>query len=146
MSGCVLIVEDHRPTSALMTTAFDEVSPAITCRVVETGEDAMAVLAGENEPEAVPDLVLLDLDLPGMDGYAVLEALERDERLRALPVVVVSDITERATIDRCYELGARTFVSKPNDLNGFLSFAETLTDYWFRLATRPSKVLTDGNP
>lgn len=138
----VLIVEDHAPTARLFVEAFEGAAPGVSCVDVRTGEMALEHLTGECAATREPGLVLLDLDLPGMDGFEVLEKLYSHPELRGTPVVVVSGNTSSEAVERCYELRARTFIPKPDDWDEFTALAESIARYWFETADRP----TGGRP
>lgn len=137
-SGRVLIVEDHVPTSRLMATAFHEMEGDITCVEVRTAEKAIEFLTRTGAPSEAAEIVLLDLDLPDDDGFAVLETLRDDPELCRKPVIVVSSTPSQEAINRCYELHARTFIPKPDDWDEFTGTARAIADYWFGFAACPT--------
>lgn len=139
VSPRVLIVEDHGPTSHLMVRALNEAAPAVTCVEVRTAAKALEFLTHSDDDG--PDVVLLDLDLPDKDGFDVLKALNSHPTLSRTPVIIVSGDTRPATIDRCYEMRARTFIEKPEGWDEFLSVAQAIAEYWFETATIPSTCL-----
>ncbi len=135
----VLVVEDHPPTAELLTTALEEADPSVSSSVVHGGSDCLAVLHGEDESMSYPDLVLLDLDLPDITGFVVLETRAENPVLCQIPTVVVSGRDDSETVLQCYEQGANGFISKPDDFDGYLSIAETVVQHWFSLAELPEK-------
>ena len=137
-TGRVLIVEDHLPTSRLMATAFQEVASGVTCIEVGTAEKALEFLTQTGNPSDTPEIVLLDLELPNNDGFAVLRTLKNDPELRRKPVVVMSATQSQEAINRCYELHARTFISKPDEWEEFVEIAEAVSTYWFAAAECPA--------
>lgn len=139
--GRVLIVEDHVPTSRLMATAFHEAPSEVTCVEVRTAEEALRFLTRQGDPSHEPEIVLLDLDLPGGSGFDVLQTLKNDPELRRKPVVVVSARTSQDAINRSYDLHARTFIRKPDDWSGFMDLATAITHYWFQTAKWPDASL-----
>lgn len=128
--GRVLIVEDDRPTSKLIVMALQSTEMEIDCREVRTAEEALAFLKNTHGTARTPDLVLLDLDLPGIDGFELLDRLEEEPALGSLPVVVLSRYASPATIDRCYDHHARSFFEKPDAWKEFLAMAETIRGTW----------------
>ena len=130
--GDVLVVDDHRPTARLIATAFEEVDPNISTHLVEDGDECLAVLRGEDDSTPEIDLILLDLDLGrgDVDGIAVLETKNEHSTLRRVPTVVLSGNDDPETIARCYDRGANTFISKPNEFDGYSAAVETLLGYW----------------
>lgn len=144
-SGDVLLVEDLPSTSKLWTMAFEEHVPGVTCHAVSTGEEAIEILAGdENATEF--DLVLLDLDLPGKSGFEVLAWLDDRPDLRRLPVIVVSDTSDPAAVSRCYDLNARTFIPKPDGWDGLVDTVESIAEYWFVTAELPTEPTVPSPP
>ncbi|HTU57678.1 MAG TPA: response regulator, partial [Polyangiales bacterium] len=86
-----------------------------------------------------PALILLDLNMPGLDGRALLEIIKQDRMLRRIPVVILTTSTDARDIDRCYELGASTYIQKPVDFDGLIRVAKVIRDYWFGIALVPKE-------
>jgi adenylate cyclase len=102
-AGDLLVVDDNRVNRLLLGRALEQLGHAVT--FAENGRDALALLRQRSV-----DLVLLDIEMPEMDGYQVLEALASDSRLRDLPVVMMSSVEEVDSVARCIELGAEDSV------------------------------------
>lgn len=134
----ILVVEDHVQTAKVVKRVLEETDSGISAEIVRDGSDCLEVLRGEADTVDDPDMVLLDLDLLTVDGLTVLETRKGESGLQQVPIVVVSGTDDSETIARCYACGANTFISKPDDLEGYLAFAETLIDYWGSLAELPS--------
>jgi CheY-like chemotaxis protein len=118
----VLLVEDD-PGDVLMTReAFEDNKVANRLQVVADGVSALAFLRkeGEHADAPTPDLVLLDLNLPRMDGREVLEAMKSDEKLRSIPVVVLTTSEAEEDVVRSYSLHANAYVTKPVDFERFI--------------------------
>ena len=98
---------------------------------VETGEDALARLRADDEE--LPDLILLDLHLPGMLGLELLVELKADVHLRRIPVVVLTSSDLDRDIDRAYDLGAAAYVNKPVGLEGFAKVVRGLDGFWLSI-------------
>ena len=132
----ILLVEDNEFDLNLTVAAFrDEVVPnRVHC--VGDGESAVAFLkrSGEYAEAPRPDLVVLDLNLPKMDGLQVLETMKADPELRTIPVVMVSGNGSQAEIKRAYELQAAAFVVKPDEVDDYFAAIRSLKDLWFRAA------------
>lgn len=137
----VLIVEDHGPTANLMVHALTEAAPEITCVEVRTASQALEFLTRSEAASDLPDIVLLDLDLPDKNGFDVLKAINSHPKLSPTPVIVVSGDARPSTIHRCYELHARTFIRKPEAWDEFASVAQAIVEYWFNTAATPRNVL-----
>lgn len=137
-SSHVLVVEDHPPTARIVTTVLSDVDPSLAVDVVNDGSDCLAILRGEHDSIAVPDIVLLDIKLLDVDGLAVLKQCQEEEPIPETPFVVLSGENDSQTVVQCYERGANTFFSKPDDLDGYRGVAETIVDYWIGNAELPS--------
>ena len=136
----VLLVEDD-PGDVLMTQeAFADHKVANNLTVVTDGEMAMSFLRREGEyaDAARPDLVLLDLNLPRMDGREVLAALKADPALRSIPVVVLTTSEAEEDILRSYDLHANAYVTKPVDFERFISVVRKIDDFFVSVVRLPS--------
>jgi DNA-binding response OmpR family regulator len=102
--------------------------------VARDGEQAIRVL---RDRRPVPDFVLLDLNLPKINGLQVLQQIRADERLACVPVVILSASGREEDIERSYALGANTYVQKPVVFDRFVEAVELLNRYWFDLARLP---------
>jgi two-component system response regulator len=128
-------VEDNPDDEALTMRALRRNNLDNEVRVARSGEDALALLFGElpHERPFVPELILLDLNLPKVDGLEVLRRIRADARTRTLPVVMLTTSTEPTDLARSYELGVNSYIRKPVD---FLEFVETVGQigrYWLQL-------------
>jgi len=84
-----------------------------------------------------PGMILLDLNLPGTDGREVLAEIKQDEKLRTIPVIVLTTSKDERDIEACYASGANSYVHKPVDLDGLICAIQRLHDYWFEIALFP---------
>lgn len=137
----VLLVEDD-PGDVLMTEeAFAEYKVANKLYVVSDGESAMAFLRkqGPYAGAATPDLVLLDLNLPRMDGREVLAELKEDPVLRRIPVVVLTTSEAEEDILRSYNLHANAYVTKPVDFERFISVVRKIDDFFVSVVRLPGR-------
>lgn len=135
----VLLIEDD-PGDVLMTReAFEDFTVANTLHVVCDGVEAMAFLRHENRYADVPtpDLVLLDLNLPRMDGREVLAAIKNDEVLRQIPVVVLTTSEAKEDVLRSYQLHANAYVTKPVDFQRFVDVVRAIDDFFVTVVRRP---------
>jgi CheY-like chemotaxis protein len=141
-TAVVLLVEDDAGDQELTRRALTEGLFRADLRVVGDGEDALDYLLQRGayaDPDdcPFPDLMLLDLNMPKLDGRGVLRAVKSDERLRHLPVVVLTTSQQETDIVRSYGLGCNSFITKPVDGNRFVEVIRALGTYWFELATLP---------
>ncbi|WP_181233090.1 response regulator [Enhygromyxa salina] len=135
----ILLVEDS-PTDRLVTvSALEHSRVNHVLHVVDNGVDAMAFLRRQGHFEGAPrpDLILLDLNLPKMDGREVLSQLKGDPILRFIPVVVLTTSSAEEDIIRAYGEHANSYITKPVDFASFSAALEMLGKYWFEVVTRP---------
>jgi two-component system, response regulator len=133
----ILLVEDNPMDEELTVRAFKKSGISNRLVVARDGVEALEVLHGKDpatgEPRALPELVLLDLKLPKIDGLEVLKALRAHDATRLLPVVILSSSNEEQDLIRSYSLGANSFVRKPVDFAQFLEATKQLGLYWLVL-------------
>jgi len=136
--GRVLLVEDSEGGAQLMRIAFGERLPDAVLEVYTDGETALADLDGGRLAEW--DLVLLDLKLPGVGGHEVLAAVRAapDERVRRIPVVVLTHSEVLDDVVRSYDLGANSHIAKPHSLDALFEVVETLGRYWLKVVSLPN--------
>jgi two-component system response regulator len=140
--GLILLVEDRDDDVQLTLRAFARSDVASEIVVAHDGEEALDYVfatgahAGR-DPSRSPSVVLLDLNLPKVDGLAVLRTMRGDPRTRRLPVVVLTSSNEERDVVTSYELGANSFVRKPVDFAEFIDAARHLGLYWLVLNERP---------
>jgi CheY-like chemotaxis protein len=137
----VLLVEDD-PGDVLMTQeAFADYKLGNNLHVVNNGVDALAFLRNEGEyaDAPMPDLVLLDLNLPRMDGREVLAAIKDDENLRRIPVVVLTTSEAEEDVLRSYSLHANAYVTKPVDFERFIDVVRRIDEFFVTVVRLPSR-------
>lgn len=135
----MLLVEDD-PADILMTRkALERSKIAVDLDVVVDGEQALDFLRGvpPYEKRILPDLVLLDLNLPKINGHEVLEQVRADEMLRSIPVVVLTTSEADKDIVKTYALGANCFVSKPVGLDAFRQIVQEIETFWLTIVKLP---------
>ncbi len=84
-----------------------------------------------------PGIILLDLNLPGIDGRRVLAAIKNDSELKCIPVIVMTNSNDERDIQACYQMGANTYIQKPLNWTGFFEAMQRLKEYWFEIAVLP---------
>lgn len=137
----VLLVEDD-PGDVLMTQeAFEENKVANRLAVVNDGASAMEYLRKEGQYADVPtpDMVLLDLNLPRMDGREVLAAMKSDDNLRSIPVVVLTTSEAEEDVLRSYSLHANAYVTKPVDFQRFIDVVRQIDDFFVSVVRLPKR-------
>jgi chemotaxis family two-component system response regulator Rcp1 len=137
-AGRVLLVEDSAGGAQLMRIAFGERLPDAVLQVYADGERALDDLDYGRLAEW--DLVLLDLKLPGVGGHEVLAAVRAaaDERVRRMPVVVLSHSEVIDDVLRSYDLGANSHIAKPHSLDALFEVVETVGRYWLNVVSLPN--------
>lgn len=135
----ILLIEDNLGDIRLIKEAFKEGKLLNHMSVVEDGEAAMAFLRREGPYAGAvrPDLILLDLNLPKKDGREVLAEIKTDEDLKRIPVVILTTSRAEEDILRTYNLHANCYVTKPVDLEQFLTVVRSIEDYWLAIVTLP---------
>jgi CheY-like chemotaxis protein len=137
----VLLVEDD-PGDVLMTReAFEEHRLRNHLNVVSDGEEALEYLRGEGRYVGAtrPDLILLDLNLPRRDGREVLREVKNDERLRRIPVVVLTTSEAEEDVLRSYDLHANAYITKPVDFERFVAVVRHIDDFFVTVARLPGQ-------
>ena len=135
----VLLVEDNPGDVRLTREALKEGKVCNNLNVAADGIEALAYLRreGTHAGSARPDLILLDLNLPRMDGREVLEVIKADPALRNIPVVVLTSSQAERDIVRAYDLRANCYVSKPVDFDQFIIVVKSIEDFWFTIVKLP---------
>jgi CheY-like chemotaxis protein len=131
----ILLVEDLNADAVLLREALNDAGLGGDLVHAHDGRQALDVLQGE---APLPQLVLLDLDLPGISGKDVLSIIRRDPRLKELPVVVLSTSSAPADVSFAYGNKANAYVRKPNGFEALSTVARAIRDFWVRTATLPS--------
>jgi CheY-like chemotaxis protein len=131
----VLLVEDLHADVLLIRRAFTKSGTNVHLRVVGDGETAIDYLAGravhaDRDQHPLPELVLLDLKLPGRSGFEVLQWLRGQPGLRRLPVAVLTSSAQAADVDRAYELGANSYLVKPVEFERLVELLKAVDLYW----------------
>lgn len=138
----VLLVEDDAEDRWMVERGFRESACNIRLVVVDNGRKALEYLrrqgeyAQGNHPQ--PDLIMLDLNLPITDGASVLREVKSDDALKTLPVIVFTTSGSSYDIQRCYELGANSYVRKPSDHHKFMAAISVMAQFWCGVATIPA--------
>jgi two-component system response regulator len=141
-NGTILLVEDNQDDIELTLVAFENSHLPVNIVVKRDGEEALHYLfdaVDRHDPDALPEVVLLDLKLPRVNGLEVLRRLRADERTRRLPVVILTSSSEERDVVNSYEFGANSFVRKPVDFTEFIEAARQLGLYWLVYNEPPSR-------
>jgi CheY-like chemotaxis protein len=140
-SGTILLVEDNEMDVVLAKRCFEEVAPTIRLHNVENGVEALAFLRREGKyaDAPTPNLILLDLNMPMMDGRETLAEITSDEKLQHLPVVILTNSQFDDDVLDSYRLRANSYIRKPIDFEDFLEIVKRIVAYWFDLVVLPSR-------
>ena len=137
----ILIVEDSPEDYDTTLRAFKKVGMKNKVIRFEMGDECLDYLfeRGKYEGEKIllPGLIMLDLNLPGTDGREVLKIIKSDLKLKKIPVVVLTTSNDIKDIEKCYQLGANSYIQKPVSFEGFISAITKLKEYWFEISILP---------
>lgn len=130
----VLLIDDNQSDIKLTLHVINEENPSRRVHVIRDGEEAMNFILGQRQDPAeerpILGLVLLDLKLPKLNGFEILEALRQQSDFKTLPVVVLSSSNQDRDVNKSYELGANGYVQKPVDFDTFRCVIRRIVAYW----------------
>ncbi len=135
----ILLVEDNPADIRLTQEGLKETGSANRLHAVKDGGEALDFLhrRGVHQEAPRPDVILLDLNLPGIDGHVVLRRIKDDPALRAIPIVVLTSSDAESDVVLSYQEHANCFISKPIDFAGFLRVVHAVEDFWFTVVKLP---------
>jgi two-component system response regulator len=140
---CILIVEDSEDDYEATLRAFKKTNlhnPVVWCR---SGREALDFLKHEGRfkdtKNANPGLVLLDLNMPGLDGRKTLQLIKEDIALKRIPVIILTTSSDERDVEGCYQMGANTYIQKPVSFDGLIEAIKRLKEYWFEIALLPKE-------
>lgn len=137
----VLLVEDSPGDVRLTREAFRHANRSIHLHVTTDGVEAMRFLKGDGKRVRAPrpDLILLDLNLPQMDGREVLARIKSDENLKTIPTIILTTSEAEEDITKSYRLHANCYLSKPVQLEAFENLVKSISDFWLARAKLPQE-------
>jgi len=137
----ILLVEDDPADVELIRETMANSKIVTHLHVVENGVEALKFLRREGKyaDAPQPDLILLDLNLPRMDGRALLAEMRADERLKSIPVVVLTTSQAEEDIIKCYNHHANCYITKPLDFNQFMEVTKSIEEFWLTIVRLPPK-------
>lgn len=135
----ILLVDDSPGDVGLVEEALKVWSVSNRLSVAEDGEEAMRFLKRQYPFESAPrpDLILLDLNLPKKDGRDVLADIKKDEHLKRIPVIVLSTSDSEQDVERCYQLHANCYMTKPLSMDDFVAKIQAIENFWVRCVRMP---------
>ncbi|OLS14688.1 MAG: response regulator receiver [Promethearchaeota archaeon CR_4] len=137
----ILLVEDNPGDVLLFSEFLKETKTSYTLHVVEDGEEALMFL-GQREKyhdKPRPDLIVLDLNLPKIDGFEVLQELKQDPQLKRIPVIILTSSHAEMDIEKSYDLHANCYITKPSELKEFTEVVKAIEHFWIEIASLPKR-------
>ncbi len=137
----ILLVEDNPGDVQLTREALENCKMYNDLHVVMDGESAIQYLKRENgfDDSQKPDLIILDLNLPKVDGREVLKFIKSEENLRTIPVVILTSSKAEEDVVKTYNLHANCYITKPLDLNNFIEVVRAIKDFWMGIVVLPNE-------
>lgn len=143
--ACILVVEDNPLDQMMIRRAVESGDERPDIKTIDDGEGAIAYLMNTLDRDEFdrhdfppPAFIILDLNLPNLDGRDVLRQIRKHEKLATIPVVIMSTSTREEDVEQAYKLGGNCYVAKPTDPDEFLHTVRAITDYWLRIARLPA--------
>ncbi|MBL4629620.1 MAG: response regulator [Paraglaciecola sp.] len=138
----ILLVEDNEGDIELTKEAFDEAKFRNNLHIAQDGDEALDFLFKRNgyEDAVMPDIILLDLNLPGTDGKEVLEAIKSDARLKRIPVIVLTSSEADKDIVESYNLHANCYIVKPVSAAKFMKVVQSVGNFWIDIVCLPPNI------
>ncbi len=136
----LLIIEDNPGDVRLLQEAFEELHANINVRVAKDGAEALDIVLHPHSPKVGwrPDLILLDLNLPKVNGHDVLLRIKNHPQTRFIPVIILTSSPAEADVRLAYESHANAYLRKPSTLDGLMNAARDVKNFWMETATLPS--------
>lgn len=138
----ILLVEDNEGDIVLTTEALEEGKIANSLSVVRDGQEAINYLEKNEgfEDAVTPDLVLLDINLPKINGHKVLKHIKSSKKLKYIPVVMLTTSSDEVDIQKSYKNHSNCYITKPVGINDFIKVISTIEDFWITIVQLPSNV------
>jgi len=135
----ILLIEDNPGDIRLTIEAFKESKIANILNIVEDGIEAINYLENQRKfkDKPLPDIIILDLNLPKKDGREVLAEIKEDKLLKHIPVVIFTTSQSETDIFKCYDLHANCYISKPLNMNQFIKIVKSVENFWFTVVKLP---------
>ena len=135
----ILLVEDSPSDAFIIKGALNHSNSSDKIHIVDNGVDAVDFLRGTGafSSEARPELILLDLNIPRKDGREVLQEIKADHRLRKIPVVVFTSSKADEDVEKCYDLHANCYITKPVEFKRLSEVLRYVREFWFNIVTLP---------
>ncbi|MCE9507798.1 MAG: response regulator [Alphaproteobacteria bacterium] len=144
-SQILLIVEDNEEDYEAITRAFKKVhlpNPIFWCKSGQEVLDFLRRAGPSDNKKPLLGLILLDLNMPGLDGRQTLQAIKEDATLKRIPVVIFTTSSNERDVQGCYQMGANAYIQKPSSFQDMIRVAESIKNYWFETALLPKNGYT----
>ena len=137
----ILLIEDNQGDVVLTLEAFEEARIKNNVTVLKDGEEAIRYLTRKPpyENAVLPDIILLDINLPKIDGKEVLSFIKSNPRLKQIPVVMLTTSSSESDVSDAYEANANCYITKPVDVNKFFEVIRAIENFWITIVTLPGK-------
>lgn len=139
MDVTILLVDDSPTDAAILSAALDDVGCQWPLQIAQTGDEALALL-GKIDSNAHPQLILLDLNLPGKTGHEVLREIKCNIVWQAIPIIVLSSSATPNDIYKSYQLHANAYITKPTNFSDYQLIAQKIYDFWLTTAQLPTSM------
>lgn len=138
----IMCVEDNPEDLETIRRAFKKVGLVNPMLHFDDGDEALDYLFRRDnfvdaKKNPLPNMILLDLNLPGTDGFEILAEIKQDVKLKKIPVVVLTTSSDERDIEKCFQAGANSYIVKPVSFDGFVEAIKRLKDYWFSISVIP---------
>ena len=140
----ILVAEDDEDDKNMLQTVFKERKYDTPLEFVSNGQELIQYLDEISKNESTrsyPNFILLDLNMPRMDGRQALLQIKNHQAYKKIPIIVFSTTKNEVEINRCYELGANTYVVKPSSYKSLLQTVDVINSYWLKTAVIPGSIL-----
>ncbi len=135
----ILLIEDNEGDIVLTTEALSEAKIANKLEVLRDGDEAIKYLnaIAEENPNQLPDLILLDINLPKKNGHEVLHQVKEDIRIKHIPIIILTTSSSDIDVLHAYREHANCYIVKPIDVSDFISIVSKIEDFWFSIVKYP---------
>lgn len=141
MDVTILLVDDSPTDAAILSAAFDEIGCQWPIQIAQTADEALTLLQQlDDSASAHPQLILLDLNLPGKNGHEVLREIKRNAVWQTIPIIVLSSSATPNDIYKSYQLHANAYITKPTDFYEYQLIAQKIHDFWLKTVQLPTSI------
>ena len=130
----VLLIDDNEDDIILMKQALENSPPLKLTRYFMFGDEAIDYLVHKAEPIDMPNLIFLDINMPRLNGFEVMQTLKSNQRTKKIPITVLTTSNREEDVERAYTMGASSFITKPFDFDDFLNTTRALATFWSQTA------------